>query len=51
MNPWDAVTWLSSLLLIASAVVIFWGFLRDARSILSREMHDGDEEPESDSRP
>jgi hypothetical protein len=31
--------------------VIFWAFLRDARSILTREMHDDEEEPESDLQP
>jgi hypothetical protein len=44
MNPWDFVTWLSSILLAASAAVIFGFFLRDARSILDREMHGHDEE-------
>ncbi len=49
MNAWDFVTWLSSLILGASAVVIFRYFLRDARSILNREMHGHDDEPESSS--
>ncbi len=49
MNPWDIVTWLSSVVLGASAVVIFWFFLRDARSILNREMHGQDEEADSSS--
>ena len=49
MNPWDFVTWLSSVVLAASAVVIFGFFLRDARSILNREMRDQGEEPESSS--
>ena len=49
MNAWDFVTWLSSIVLGASAVVIFGYFLRDARSILNREMHDQDEEPKSSS--
>jgi hypothetical protein len=49
MNAWDFVTWLSSIVLGASAVVIFVFFLRDARSILNREMHDQDEEPKSSS--
>ena len=49
MNAWDFVTWLSSIALGASAVVIFGYFLRDARSILNREMRDQDEEPKSSS--
>ena len=49
MNAWDFVTWLSSIVLGASAVVIFGFFLRDARSILDREMRDQGEEPESSS--
>jgi hypothetical protein len=44
MNPWDLVTWLAAFLLAASAVWIFGLFLRDARSILEREMHDHDDE-------
>ena len=47
MNAWDFVTWLSSLVLGASAVVIFVFFLRDAGSILNREMRDQEKEPES----
>lgn len=46
MNPWDAVTWFSAFTLAASAVVIFAFFVRDARSILNREMHD--DESDSD---
>jgi hypothetical protein len=49
MNAWDVVTWLSSVALGASAVGIFAFFLRDARSILDREMHGHDEEAESSS--
>ena len=49
MNAWDFVTWLSSVVLGLSAVVIFVYFLRDARSILNREMHGHDDEPESSS--
>ncbi len=49
MNPWDLVTWLSSVVLATTAVVIFGFFLRDARSILNREMRDQGEEPESSS--
>jgi len=46
MNPWDVVTWLSAVALAASAVGIFVFFLRDARSILNREMHGHDDEDE-----
>ncbi len=49
MNAWDFVTWLSSVVLGVSAVVIFAFFLRDARSIFDREMSDQGEEPESSS--
>ena len=49
MNPWDFVTWLSAFLLAASAAGIFGFFLRDARSILNREMHGHDEDAESSS--
>ncbi len=49
MNAWDVVTWLSSFALGGSAVVIFGFFVRDARSILNREMHGHDDEPESSS--
>ena len=45
MNPWDIVTWLAAFALAATAAVIFVFFLRDARSILDREMHDEIEEP------
>ncbi len=48
MNPWDFVTWVSAVLLAVSAVVIFAFFLRDARSILDREMHGHEEEPEEE---
>ncbi len=49
MNGWDLVTWLSSVVLATSAVVIFGFFLRDARSILNRDMRDEDEEPKGPS--
>jgi hypothetical protein len=45
MNPWDFVTWLASIALAASAAGIFGFFLRDARSIFNREMHNGDQPP------
>jgi hypothetical protein len=44
MNAWDIATWLSAVVLGACAVVIFGFFLRDAGSILNREMHGHDEE-------
>ena len=47
MNAWDFVTWLSSIMLATTAVVIFGFFLRDARSIFDREMHDQDKESKS----
>ena len=47
MSGWDAFTWLCSFALGASAMVIFAFFLRDARSILNRDMHRHDEEDES----
>ena len=49
MNPWDVVTWLSAVVLGVTAVVIFGYFLRDARSILNREMRGHDEEGENSS--
>jgi len=48
MNPWDIVTWLAAVALATSAVVIFGFFLRDARSIFDREMHDRNEDEESE---
>ena len=48
MNGWDVFTWLCSLALAASALVIFAFFVRDAGSILNREMHDADAEPEAE---
>ena len=51
MNGWDVFTWLSSATLAASALVIFGFFLRDARSIFDREMHDHDQEPEPEPEP
>jgi hypothetical protein len=47
MNPWDAFTWVASVALALSAVGIFWFFLRDARSILNRDMHDHHDEEDS----
>ena len=47
MNGWDLFTWLCAVALAATAVVIFGFFLRDAGSILNREMRDRDEEPQN----
>jgi hypothetical protein len=44
VNPWDVATWLAAVVLATSALVIFIFFLRDARSILNREMHPDSEE-------
>jgi|GEM_PF-2743647 len=44
MNAWDLVTWFSACALAVSAVLIFAFFLRDARSILDREMHGHDDD-------
>ena len=44
MNPWDVATELAAAVLATSALVIFIFFLRDARSILNREMHPDSEE-------
>ncbi|MBW2696427.1 MAG: hypothetical protein JRE70_08125 [Deltaproteobacteria bacterium] len=35
MNGWDVFTWLCSVALAVSAIVIFVFFLKDARSIIS----------------
>jgi hypothetical protein len=48
MNPWDLATWLSAIALAGSAVVIFVFFLRDAGSILNREMHGHDDDEDED---
>jgi hypothetical protein len=50
MNPWDFVTWVSAVLLASSAAGIFGFFLRDARSILNREMHGHDEHDEKEEK-
>jgi hypothetical protein len=49
MNAWDLVTWIAAAALASSAVVIFAFFLRDARSILDREMHTDDESSDGES--
>jgi hypothetical protein len=51
MNPWDVVTWIAAVALAVTAVVIFGFFLRDAGSILNREMHGHDEDETKDSSP
>jgi hypothetical protein len=51
MNAWDVATWIAAFALGATALVIFGFFLRDARSILLREMHGQDEEPKRSSAP
>jgi hypothetical protein len=49
VNPWDVLTWLSSAALAVSGVLIFGIFLRDARAILTKDLHHPDDEtPESD---
>ena len=50
MNPWDALSWLCSLGLAGSASVIFALFARDARRILTRDLHHShdDDEPSRD---
>ncbi len=48
MNAWDFVTWVASIALAVSAVVIFGFFLRDARGILNRDLHPSDEDSAPD---
>jgi len=43
MNAWDVATWFASVALALAACGIFGFFARDARSILSRSMHDDPE--------
>jgi len=50
MNPWDVVTWISSIALALSAVVIFGFFMRDVGSILNREERDPDDAATDSSR-
>ena len=47
MNPWDVFTWICSVALAVSGVVIFGFFLRDVRGILLRELHPSDDESEA----
>ncbi len=51
MNAWDFVTWVASIALAVSAVVIFGFFLRDARGILNRDLRPRDDESASDVDP
>ena len=44
MNGWDLFTWISSVVLAGSAVLIFGFFLRDAGSILKGERRKPDDE-------
>jgi len=37
MNPWDLLTWISSVALTVSAILIFIFFLRDAREYIEKE--------------
>ena len=48
MSGWEIFTWFSAIALAVSAVVIFGFFLRDARGILERDLHDPDDEPADD---
>ena len=50
MNAWDVVTWLAAVVLATTAAVIFGFFLRDARSILNREMHDHDHDHDHEAK-
>ena len=44
MNGWDIFTWISSVVLAGSGLLIFVFFLRDARDMLKREKYEGDQE-------
>ncbi len=46
MIPWDVFTWICSVALAASGVLIFGFFLRDVRGILHRELHHPEDESE-----
>jgi hypothetical protein len=46
MNPWDVLTWVAAVALAGSGTVIFGFFLRDAREILTRDLHHGDDQSE-----
>jgi hypothetical protein len=44
VNGWEIFTWFSAIALALSAVVIFGLFLRDARKVLERDLHDSDDD-------
>jgi hypothetical protein len=48
VNPWDVATWIAAAALSLSGVTIFGFFLRDARSILTRDLHHDESESEGD---
>ena len=50
MSGWEIFTWFSAIALAVSGVVIFGFFLRDARGILQRNVHQSDDDsaPEDD---
>ena len=48
MSGWEIFTWFSAIALAVSAVVIFALFLRDARGILERDLHQSDEDSAPD---
>ena len=48
MNWWDVFTWFCSAALALSGVLIFGFFLRDARGILRRDLHQSDDESQSE---
>ena len=50
MNPWDVFSWVCSVALAVSAVLIFSFFLRDARGILRRDQSPDDESERPDDR-
>ena len=36
MNGWDLFTWINAVALFVGAIIVFAGFLRDARSVVKR---------------
>jgi len=36
MNGWDLYTWFNAVALFVGAIIVFAGFLRDARSVVKR---------------
>ena len=51
MNAWDVATWIAAFALAGSAIGIFVFFIRDAGSILNREMQKTDEAGPEKSEP